>query len=132
MENDAGAQVLVVDDDENTRAAICDLLRGQGYRVATAANGGEALAYLHAQAGGGNLPRLIILDLMLPRMNGWVFRIEQLRDSALRRIPVIILSGAVEPEPPAQFLHAEAAFRKPIEVSELLREVSRLCSRGDP
>src|SRR5215510_8699670 len=63
-------RVLVVDDDQDIRDALCELLRDEGYEAIAVANGEEALTYLK----GGNLPCVILLDLMMPVMDGWEFR----------------------------------------------------------
>ena len=82
--------ILVVDDDVAATDSLTDILTGEGYAVATARNGKEALRHLR----GAPLPRLIILDLFMPEMDGWEFRREQLRDAKLRDIPVVVMTGA--------------------------------------
>src|SRR5438477_13097840 len=94
----AGADVLVVDDDEATRQTLSEMLVAAGYSAATAAGGLQALAYLSEHQQSGTLPQLIILDLVMP-FNGWAFRKQQQRDPALAQIPVVILSGVYQPEP---------------------------------
>jgi len=81
--------VLIVDDDPQVRHCIATLLDTQGYRVAQAANGFEALDYLHSH----DRPCLILLDLTMPKMNGWVFRAHLREDPGLASIPVVVLSG---------------------------------------
>lgn len=81
--------VLIVDDDPQVRHCIVLLLEEQGYRVAQAANGFEALDYLRSH----DRPCLILLDLTMPKMNGWVFRAELQEDPGLSSIPVVVLSG---------------------------------------
>src|SRR5262245_16584762 len=81
-------RILVVDDDQATRQGMACLLEAEGYDVAEAANGSEALSRLR----GEPLPTLIVLDLMMPGMDGFQFRSEQERDPALGRIPVVIVS----------------------------------------
>src|SRR2546423_11418684 len=85
-----GSWVLVVDDDEDIRDSIQSLLELKGHRVATAADGAEGLARMRS----GAPPDVVILDLMMPGMNGEEFRALQLADRALAAVPVIVLSGA--------------------------------------
>lgn len=104
--------MLVVDDDASIAAALSDLLEAEGYRVIAAENGRRGLELVEA----GLRPSAIILDLMMPVMDGWDFRAEQMRDPAIRETPVIVLTatgfsrrtirdqlGGVEslPKPPA-------------------------------
>jgi CheY-like chemotaxis protein len=114
--------VLVVDDDPDICEVIQTVLELHGHRVVTAGDGAEALARLRA----GVHPCLIILDLMMPRMNGFEFREEQERDPALRGIPVMILSGDGRAEAKAVALGTEG-LRKPVELGVLLEAVGRFC-----
>jgi CheY-like chemotaxis protein len=82
--------VLVVDDERAIVEALSDLLESEGYSVATATDGIEALEQLL----GGLRPCLIVLDLMMPRMDGWDFRQAQMKFADLKNIPVIVLSAA--------------------------------------
>jgi CheY-like chemotaxis protein len=82
--------VLIIDDDRPTRDGLRELLEAEGYAVAEAVNGNAALARLRR----GLRPRVIVLDLMMPNGDGWDFRTEQLRDPALKDIPVLILTAA--------------------------------------
>src|SRR5690242_12282079 len=81
--------VLVVDDDREIRSALAEVLEDSEYEVLQAANGLEALEHL----GRCELPPfLILLDVMMPKMNGWEFRREQLTRPALAAIPVVVIS----------------------------------------
>src|SRR4051794_37746057 len=82
--------VLLVEDNDATREAVSLILESDGYQVMTAANGRKALDRLR----GGARPDLILLDLMMPVMDGWQFRAEQRRDQVLADIPVIVCSAA--------------------------------------
>ena len=82
--------ILVVDDDAASIESLTEILAGEGYFIATAKNGKEALKHLRTAA----LPKLIILDLFMPEMDGWEFRREQLKDAKLRDIPVVVMTGA--------------------------------------
>lgn len=84
-----GGPVLLVEDDLDIAEAILDVLMDEGYEVAHATNGREALELLHSQPR----PAVILLDLMMPEMDGPEFRAEQLRDPKLSSIPVVVLSA---------------------------------------
>jgi CheY-like chemotaxis protein len=116
--------ILLVEDDLDIRIDLADLLRTEGYEVFTAANGQEALDWLHAH---NNLANLILLDLMMPIMNGWDFRARQLEEPDLGAIPVVLLSGAGDVARHASALKAAGYLIKPLRLESLLRVVSRLC-----
>ncbi|MEY4513337.1 MAG: response regulator [Pseudomonadota bacterium] len=84
-----GGPVLLVEDDLDIAEAILDVLMDEGYEVAHATNGREALELLHSQPR----PSVILLDLMMPEMDGPEFRREQLLDPKLSSIPVVVLSA---------------------------------------
>jgi CheY-like chemotaxis protein len=110
--------ILVVDDDEDCREALTFLLAGEGYAVASAANGREALDYLsHSPIS------LIILDLMMPVMDGWEFRRMQKSDPRLRSVPVVVLTAAWNPHS----IDAQAIIRKPIDIDALITAVKQNC-----
>jgi CheY-like chemotaxis protein len=109
-------RVLIVEDDAATRGALSECLCVEGYEVICATNGAEALTLLRTE----RLPDVILLDLMLPEIDGWDFRAAQKRDPNLARIPVIALSAV------GKLVDAEASLRKPIRVEELLEVVSRV------
>jgi CheY-like chemotaxis protein len=114
-------QILVVEDDLSTREALNLILSAEGYRVFTADDGVAALAQLR----GGERPGLILLDLMMPHMDGWQFRQEQLRDPRLADIPVIVCSAAGRAGQRAASLQALAYLDKPIDPRELIDVVRR-------
>lgn len=87
-----GAPLLVVEDDGDYRTTVCEVLEEEGYRVQGAAHGGEALALMRA----GSIPALILLDLLMPVMNGWAFMAELRKDPQLASIPVVVISEAGE------------------------------------
>lgn len=108
--------VLIVEDDPDIRRATVRLLRNAGYQVESVNNGLEAMGYLHTHA----LPRLILLDLNMPVMDGRQFRIQQEEDPILRRIPVVVLSSEENLEQTAEAMHAESCLHKPVEGETLL------------
>ena len=113
-----GKRILLVEDDEITRGAIKMVLEWEGYQVDCAGNGREALDYLHNQ----DKPALILLDVMMPVLDGEQFREEQKRDPALAPIPVVVVSALDA----AAWLDAAGHVRKPFQVEELLAAIRRL------
>jgi CheY-like chemotaxis protein len=110
--------ILVVDDDADCREMLADLLSKEGYVIAIAANGCQALDYLNHST-----PALIILDLMMPVMSGWEFRARQKSDSRFESLPVVVLtaSGLVRD------IDANAVLLKPIDFGVLMRVVKQNC-----
>ena len=116
--------ILLVEDDVDIRLDLADILRAEGYEVATASNGQEALDFLGQHSGQVGL---ILLDLMMPVMNGWDFRARQLEEPALTEIPVVLLSGAGDVARHALALKTAGYLIKPLRLDSLLGIVSRLC-----
>ena len=111
--------ILVVDDDPDLREALGELLGEVGYDARLCENGRKALELLRR----GDRPRLILLDLMMPEMNGWQFREEQLKDEALRDIPVVVMTasrGFAKDAIPAQEI-----LYKPVGLGEIIEAVER-------
>jgi CheY-like chemotaxis protein len=123
-EPDAEKCILIVDDDVDIRETIRDVLEDEGYRVIVASDGANALGLLRR----GVVPRLILLDLMMPVMNGWEFREELQRDPALSAIPIVVLTGDGSAAAKAEALHAASYVRKPVDLEPLLACIARLCS----
>jgi CheY-like chemotaxis protein len=124
--------ILIVDDDNDVRSALSEMLEEEGFAVEGVPNGREALARLRA---GTVHPAVILLDLMMPGMDGWDFRTEQMRDPKLAKVPVVIVSasGFSRESIRAQFRPA-AYVEKPIErtaLLDVLREVVRSGSPGE-
>jgi CheY-like chemotaxis protein len=115
--------ILVVDDDLDSRDAVCELLEDEGYAVATAGDGVEALEWLRAAA---QAPGLILLDLVMPRMSGRDFLDELRRDPRLAQPPIIALSAAPEPYCRIEAPRCDAYALKTSPFEDLLRLV-RLC-----
>lgn len=110
-----GKSILLVEDDELIRRAMQMVLEWEGYQVDCAGNGQEALDFLRA----GNRPCLIVLDVMMPVLDGEQFRREQSGDPNLAAIPVIVVSAATF----AEKVNAAQHIRKPFEVQELLEAI---------
>jgi CheY-like chemotaxis protein len=122
----ARPSVLVVDDDEDLRTIIQDVLEDQGFAVATAANGREALDML---LRGEAAPALILLDLTMPVMDGWAFRREQQQVPRLAQIPVVLFSGDPDVDEAALSLNAAATMTKPLRLDGLVTLVDQLARR---
>jgi two-component system response regulator MprA len=114
--------VCVIDDDADIREALYDVLTFEGYEVQVASDGAEALERLRSEKDSCGL---ILLDLMMPRMNGWEFRRKQVEDPSLEAIPVVLLTGAGGCAEAAKDLKVAAAMEKPVELDALLEVVAR-------
>jgi CheY-like chemotaxis protein len=114
--------VLIIEDDAGMREMMAQLLTLEGFKTETVANGRDALEYLRR----GDLPDLILLDLMMPVMDGWEFRRLQREDPELAHLPVIVLS-ALDPTRATDF--GESVFlTKPLDFDRLLQLVRRYCA----
>jgi CheY-like chemotaxis protein len=111
-------RILVVEDDPDVRGVLEDVLQAEGYSVGTAANGLEALNALRNQRYG-----IVLLDLMMPVMNGWQFLDARAADPALADIPVIAVTAVT-----AAHLPPVRTLRKPFELSELIRAIREVGS----
>lgn len=112
--------ILVTDDDLDVSEALETVLSDAGYDVALVPNGREALSYLWTRPA----PSLILLDLMMPVMDGYEFRAAQLADPVLKTIPVVILTaGTVDRQ--VLGLGAQGLLRKPVDLDTLLETVKR-------
>jgi CheY-like chemotaxis protein len=118
----APCTVFVVEDDVDTRDMMGRFLELEGFTVEVAANGKQALERLNA----GMHPCVILLDLMMPVMDGWQFRSQQIRDAALASIPVIVVSAAGKER--MGDIEANAYLSKPVDLEQLLAEVTQYCS----
>lgn len=119
----ASGVVLVVDDDPDLLDVTRFVLESEGFGVETAKHGQEALDLLSA----GRLPALVLLDLMMPVMNGWVFLEELAKIPSLRAIPVVVLTAAE----PKQVPGAVEILRKPIDLGLLVEVVERHTRGGE-
>ena len=115
--------VLVVDDHADVVEAIGLYLKFHGHDAVTATDGNEALTLLRQ----GLRPCVIVLDLMMPGMDGFAFRAQQLADSNLADIPVIVCSAAYDAGPAAARLHASAFLPKPTQMGALLQLIREYC-----
>jgi two-component system chemotaxis response regulator CheY len=113
--------ILIVDDDADIREALIDILTDHGYRVEAVRNGREALEHLRL----GARPRLILLDAMMPVMDGLTFRREQLTDPQLRELPVLMISASSHSKLDAEGLGFVGVMSKPINLEQLLEVIER-------
>jgi CheY-like chemotaxis protein len=120
----ASRHILLVEDDFAIRETVAEVLESDGFQVTCAHNGAEALRLLQEE---GQRPGLILLDLMMPVMDGWEFRLAQRRNPEIASIPVIVLSAGAGQEGRLPSLAAAAFLPKPFELDQLLNTVGRLC-----
>ena len=117
-------RLLLVDDDDAIRESLREALEEDGFEVVTAANGREALDRLR----NSPCPSAILLDLMMPVMNGWEFRDAQLSDPSLRAIPVLVISASgSSPQTLRLQLGDGELIPKPVPYGGLLKALSRVC-----
>ncbi len=116
--------VLVVDDDKSSRALLELALSTEGYDVSSAPNGAAGLA------GARRLhPDVILLDLMMPIMDGFAFRAAQLRDPSIAGIPVICISGRKDADEAVRELHLAGSVVKPFALDDIVGQVRDVTSR---
>src|SRR5712671_4951756 len=113
--------VMVVDDEKDPRESVCEWLAAKGYSVIAASDGAEALRQLRSDT---HRPDVILLDLMMPVMNGWQFREQQGRDPQLADIPVIVVTANRD----TRGIHADGTLFKPVRPEQLLEAVERWSS----
>ena len=117
-----GALILVVDDDADVRDSVAEVLREEGFAVVVAGDGKQALEVLRSHH---SRPNLILLDLMMPVMDGFEFCRQWGRDPGLKDIPVVVLSADAHAERKAMECGANGCLRKPVDLNTLLGTVSR-------
>ena len=116
--------VLIVDDDGGIRGVLSEILADEGHSVESAGNGLEALRKLE----GSTKPCVILLDLMMPVMNGWEFMARRSELDGVSTIPVVVISADSNVEAKATSLGASDYLEKPIDLNRLLDTVDRYCS----
>jgi CheY-like chemotaxis protein len=114
--NETYKSVLIIEDDDDVREALATLLEDEGYGVHAAHNGREGLQL----ASGKSPPRVIVLDLMMPIMNGWEFLAARRNNPKLAGVPVVVVSATGDP---ARLGEVTAFLRKPIDIQRLLEVV---------
>ena len=119
--------ILIVDDDRGVLNGLTELLEEEGYKVATAIDGLDALRQLR----GGLRPCVILLDLMMPVMDGWDFRHEQMKDQVLSDIPVVVITAAGFSDASVKAQFGDIEFvAKPPPVQRLLDAIRRRCGES--
>ena len=123
-EPEVPATVLLVDDDPAIRSAVKEFLHEQGFTVIPATNGADALNTLRT----GLRPDVILLDILMPVMDGWDFRAAQLADASLRTIPVIVISASgFAPDTIRQQHNTFSVVSKPLDLDPFLKTVRQAC-----
>jgi DNA-binding response OmpR family regulator len=119
-------RVLVVEDDLVIGQVVADVLTDEGHEVRWATDGRAALAVLHTWR-----PDIIVLDLMMPAMDGRAFRVAQMRlTEEIGRVPVIVLSGMRAAQAVAEEMGAVAAITKPFDLDDVVTTVGRILDRA--
>lgn len=118
------ANILVVEDNDDVREMMTVTLQLEGHQVRTAVNGRDALEKLR----GGEKPCVILLDLMMPVMNGWEFRRAIADDPVLADVPIVVISAATGEI--VRNTRADAFLSKPVDMERLLGVVCDLCNGG--
>ena len=118
--------ILLVEDDPELRESMTDFLEDEGYSVASAHDGIHALAQLAA----GPKPDIILLDMMMPKMNGAQFRAEQLKNPDWTAIPVVLLTAHVMSDHEREKVRADSFITKPFEIPALLDAITAILARA--
>ncbi len=111
--------VMIVEDDDEIRELLAEMLADRGHLVSTARHGKDALELLRTKPQ----PNIVLLDLMMPVMDGWQMRAEMLADPKLAGIPVIIVSGAADLQDGSEMLKAARVLTKPVKWPVLLDSI---------
>ena len=117
-------EILIVEDDAALREALGQVLADEGYGLASARDGLEAVNYLKK----GNRPDVILLDLSMPVVNGWEFRMFQKRDPELARIPVVIITAGDYSREEVAWLEPSDLIHKPVDLTRLLSVLRLKCA----
>lgn len=113
-------RILVIEDDTSIRELLVELLESEGYSVASAVNGLEGLKYLRSE----KIPDLILIDLMMPVMDGYSFRTEQLKDVEWSKIPTVVMSAEANAKEKMKNFKITAFLSKPVELETILKTVA--------
>ena len=120
--------ILIVEDDCDVARLLAEVLEAEGYSTAVAGNGREALDHLR----NNGHPDLILLDMMMPVMDGWKFREEQRKLPAFASIPVVTVTADGDARGKAASIQAAGYVPKPLRIDNLLDEVERICGLPEP
>lgn len=114
-------RILVIEDDNSIRELLVELLESEGYEVSSAVNGLEGLKVLHSEPK----PDLILIDLMMPVMDGYSFRTEQLKHAEWSKIPTVVMSAEANAKEKMKNFNITAFLSKPVELDTILKTVAR-------
>ena len=114
-------QILIIEDDHSIRELLVELLESEGYEVASAINGLEGLKYLETHSN----PNLILMDLMMPVMDGYAFRTEQMNHPKWSAIPVVVMSAEANAREKLKNFGITAFLSKPVELETILKTVEQ-------
>lgn len=114
-------RILIVEDDTSIRELLVELLESEGYFVSSAVNGLEGLKQLETESN----PNLILIDLMMPVMDGYTFRSEQLKNNAWAKIPTVVMSAEANAKEKLKSYNITAFLSKPVELDTILQTVER-------
>lgn len=116
-------RILVVEDDTSIRELLVELLESEGFTVSSAVNGLEGLKRLEADKHD-----LILIDLMMPVMDGYTFRTEQLKNADWAKIPTVVMSAESNAKEKMKSYNVTAFLSKPVELDTILRTVTQYIS----
>ena len=119
--------ILIVEDDRDVARLLAEILEAEGYRTDVAGNGYEALDHLRKNGHTD----LILLDMMMPVMDGWKFREEQRKWPSLASIPVVVITADGDARGKAGSIQAAGYATKPISIDSLLDAVARICGLAE-
>jgi CheY-like chemotaxis protein len=122
-----GPLVMIVEDDGDIRQALSQVLADEGYPTVHARHGAEGLERLRR----GPPPRLILLDLMMPLMDGWQFRIALRGDPELATIPIIVVTADAAAEDRVHAMGVAGFLKKPVSIEDLLAAIRTVVGPGD-
>lgn len=114
-------KILVVEDDHSIRELLVELLQSEGHEVDSATNGLEGIRYLEVETR----PDLILIDLMMPVMDGYTFRLEQMKHPAWSKIPVIVMSAEANAKDKMKQFGITTFLSKPVELEGILKAVEK-------
>lgn len=126
---DTRKQILVIEDDKDILEVLKDLLESEGYQVVTAENGQEGLDRLNAAR---SLPGLILVDLMMPIMDGFQFREQQKQHPKYKHIPVVVMSADGQVEQRKERVGVRVFLKKPLDMDVVLKTISFQYEKNSP
>jgi CheY-like chemotaxis protein len=118
--------ILIIEDDEVILSLLKELLESENYYISTAENGETALALLSEKIKTKSKPDLILLDLMMPVMNGFQFMKKQSEDPEIKNIPVVVMSADSQIKEKLRNTTAVTFFRKPVKIATIIEIIERL------